>query len=107
MTDIELNEAIAKKLGWKQDTGQKGLWFRPDSGLDRGMPETLPDFCGSIEKAFGIIFVLKENHCFKISSETSAWHVYINNWRKEPLGCGYGSDVSLPKAIGLAFIGLQ
>lgn len=54
MTDQELNEAIARKLGWTKH--QDGQWNRShELGGEVVMFGAFPDYCGSIQAAWEIV----------------------------------------------------
>lgn len=105
MTDQEINEAVAKRLGWiKTDLTSVGLWKQPGSTDDQGVYlRDLPDFCNRIEAAWEMAekiewFCLEKNH------DGSGWSVYdMAGTEEATLICE--SDTA-PMAICLAFLKL-
>lgn len=119
MTDSELNEAVARKLGWiKELTKAKVIyeyagrtspaefyqWRRPEGMLDAMGP---PDYCHSIAAAWEVVDKIKADGCrLEISSPLGEPH-----WVCQVYGCygdfmyGAGADTA-PMAICLAFLKL-
>ncbi len=52
MTDQEINEAVARKLGWGE-SGEEGRWVLPSQGVKWLIDP--PDFCHSIEAAWEVV----------------------------------------------------
>ena len=48
MTNQEINEAVARKLGWLKD--YEGFWVRGEKYM-----ESLPDYCTSIAAAWEVV----------------------------------------------------
>jgi len=80
MTDQEINEAVAKKLGWEKmqnpaviGEGYLTSWKNPTSSY--GHP---PDYCHSIEAAWEIVEKIKETELFALCFHDGQWHCEIN-----------------------------
>lgn len=75
MTDRELNEAVAKKLGWgwyaREDI--EG-WFKEGELYLKD----LPDYVHSIEAAWEIVDKIKETELFALCFHDLGWHCEIN-----------------------------
>lgn len=106
MTDQEINETVARKLGWKHAQCQdapglktgKEWWFDLE-----GMPRDTPDFCHSIAAAWEITEQIP--HC-------TLWHGgdwWMCSWAQTD-----GSNITphvkadtAPMAIALCFLKLE
>lgn len=106
MTDQEINEAVARKLGRKK-------LDRPDYSLDhpyswkneRGGLMDVPDYCHSIEAAWEIVKRMNLNcHVVSIVCEVKTFYVQFVNW-----GEIWNGPVATkaPMAICLAFLKLN
>lgn len=109
-TDQEINESVARGLGWVPPLGKA---WKPKVG--EGQPfesiywsrngkfatERLPDYCHEIKAAWEIV-----EHCNMVtyiqrpSVGGKEWHVDIGN-------CGWSEAGTAPMAICLAFLKLQ
>lgn len=106
MTPLEINEAVAKKLGWveyegkeppfKGNYGPKKLWRK--NGKDS--VRVLPDYCHSIAAAWEILESVRK---WEIKREGKTIIVYL--WINEHFQ-GVGGDTA-PMAICLAFLKLE
>lgn len=107
MTDIEINEAVAKKLGWTQHPfdGRAGFWFwfKPNYNL----PNNLPDYCHSIEAAWEIVDKIKDTY-FSVSvshdNERNLYQCEFSGFNSAPI---YATADIAPMAICLAFLKLD
>lgn len=109
MTDSELNEAVARKLGWIEDIafGKTIGWIntntrREDSNSVMMKGQTrLPNFATSIEAAWGIIEHLRsKDFGVSISDEGEEWCCHIDGeeqWWEV-------ADKPIAKAIAMAFL---
>lgn len=106
MTDEEINEAVARKLGWHQPTeGANWVNFEGKSMPDLGIYDFTyyPDYCHSIQAAWEIVEMTHKN------GFTIRFSVARNTWIA---GYGdYGDDLdpqveadTAPMAICLAFL---
>lgn len=107
MTNQEINELVAKKLGYSKDFDFG--WIIPERHKDGFVvgQTTLPDFCTSIEAAWEIVDWIKKQKPsapFRINFEIKEW------------GDGYLAEVfgeeaevadTAPMAICLAFLKLS
>jgi len=111
MTDQEINEAVARKLGWtkKSFEGRKGFWFKPNYNL----PNNIPYYCNSIEAAWEVVEWIRIN----FPEEILRLECVGNEWEFGPtMMCGdeeFISDTTngradtAPMAICLAFLKLE
>lgn len=93
-TDQEINELVAKKLGWIHCPGLEPLsWQRPDNG----MLDALPDYCHSIEAAFEIAKTLSKIFTLQRLEDLKLWICRI--------GISPGQvESTAPRAICRAFL---
>lgn len=110
MTNQEINEAVARKLGCKVISGGK-LIVRPDA-IDEA-PDYMPDYCHSIEAAWEVVEHLK-NHSVSIhkTDPTSVWLCSIFSWDGYPRASERKEEVeaeadTAPMAICLSFLKLE
>lgn len=104
MTDQEINEAVARKLGWKE-AGHLG-WMsdstkykKPDDVICRKPGP--PDYCHDIKAAWEImLYVDKNGPDFNVGTNQNAWYVESN----KKILC---EAATAPMAICLAFLKLQ
>lgn len=124
MTDQEINEAVAKKLGWAKGSyaevesvsGNSWTDYPKEDGTERMVISKLPDFCHDIKAAWEIVdFIESKQGAFNI---IGFWHqpcscgdydryryeVRIYN-AKEPPACARAD--SAPMAICKAFLKLE
>lgn len=105
MTDQEINEAVARKLGWKKE---KGFWWSPIISevpkLTTNNP--LPDFCHSLEAAWEIVEWCKF-HKRQIHLDTTnvSWVCLIGH-SQHGIVVHSGEADTAPLAICLAFLKL-
>ena len=103
MTDQEINEAVARELGWKKDPDHGNLWTRGYLA-DLQFLHPLPNYCHSIEAAWEIVEKLKrEDTGIRIHFDYEQWHVDFDHedfWQYTE-----GADTA-PMAICLAFLKL-
>lgn len=100
MTDQEINEAVARKLGWEpvpvsNDNVYYGAWRQINGVL---VIPKVPDYCHSIEVAMGIVGEHKEG--FEIKFKNGVWCVWMSGLRSNEY-----ADTA-PMAICLAFLKL-
>ena len=92
MTDQEINEAVARKLG----TFQEGALYYD-----------LPDYCHSIEAAWEIVESEKGKHFFEIHETPEGWIAIfcpvVGTWKQMTRG----EVDAAPMAICKAFLKLQ
>lgn len=110
MTDHELNEAVARKLGWELERHPNAItpyWIRGQETVDL---EDLPDYCHSIEAAWEVV-----EHLHKLE-----YHVELIAWPMETRKA-YSCDITelgvdkhnfcetdtAPMAICLAYLKLH
>lgn len=105
MDDNEINEAVARKLGWtkcEHSTMEKGEivpaigWIKPNP-IKPHFHEGLPDYCHSIEAAWGIVEAL-DNDFAMFKGCNGGWVVNIKGELTK-------ADTAL-MAIALAFLKL-
>ena len=100
MTDSELNEAVARKLGWTYHEDTKPVcWQVPESGTYLREPW---DYCHSIEAAWEIV----GNHDICIKNYRGVWNCVLT---KLVDGRWVNAEVeadTVPMAICLAFLKL-
>lgn len=100
MTDQEINEAVARKLGWYfifHETGTHGKRWGNPAGTITGFLDC-PDYCHSIAAAWGIV---EANHLSGVMRIGLGWRAIGNN------GATGASDLqadTAPMAICLAFL---
>lgn len=108
MTDLELNEAVAKKLGWKEESvpGQSAkLWCDPHPSGQRSQ-WSAPDYVHEIEAAWEIIEHLKTDEMgFSLEFESKLWSVGIGPVERNDAWTYEDADTA-PRAICLAFLKL-
>ncbi len=82
MTNQEINEAVARKLGWKQDyypesgrSPRLKFWFCPGHKC----PDNLPNYCASIDAAWEVVDDLKREWNIHIFGglDGKYWHCDI------------------------------
>ena len=137
MTEQEINEAIARKLGWKKiesDGGLNGWWRGPleeivadpdfpedTSLLQTSSPQVSP-YCTSISAAWEI---MEKTKCLSLVPTDKGWHVSSSNGKAEegecielwyPTNCMTRNEDgclkcaiadTAPMAIALAFLKLK
>lgn len=109
MTDYEINEAVARKLGWKsterkfnQPLTRPVTWYPP--GHNKPHWRNIPNYCRSIEAAWKVV-----EHVGKHSSWSMYWLGGPDEkkfWRVAILGSEYVDADTVPMAICLAFLKL-
>ncbi len=104
MTPQEINEAVARKLGWyalkwRDEPGKHPAWW----GLNQfhQVESLIPDYCHFIAAAWEVV-----EKCFRVKMEK-----FSDEWQCE-LGDGkhgdeFASADTAPMAICLAFLKLQ
>lgn len=95
MTDQEIEEAVARKLGWEEGPGDQ--WRRHVFDMPK---HGLPDYCHSIEAAWEIVEKIPTFVIAKLSS----------GWAANPCPPGFDFLVkadTAPMAICLAFLKLE
>lgn len=82
MTDQEKNEAVARKLGWRQD-GDIG-WIQPIPHPDGFLigHTVLPDYCRDIAAAWEVVKFLKPTHSFEINCWKQSWTEDLKDLRE-------------------------
>ena len=112
MTDKEINEAVAKKLGWYHKSEEEtlwtgGLWYRDQ---ERQGMNGLPNYCHDIAAAWEIIKTL-DNYSVKVmrAGPTTEWFCLIFSWKKYSDIYKRQDEIetkaeTAPKAICLAFL---
>jgi hypothetical protein len=114
MTDTEINDAVARKLGWMdvgQESGQSWIsGVSPALQMQRSMMHTeIPDYCHSIAAAMEVVNHLREKMGYKVYLQDS--EVIAGGWDCE-LTYGNGhippqAAETLPMAICQAFLMLD
>lgn len=113
MTDQEINEAVARKLGWEEGPGDQ--WRRDVFDMPK---HGLPDYCRSMTAACEI---LNRHSSIKAGDRTYqfilVWHAagWVAGWAdmSEAHNRIYGTEIctawdpEIPKAICLAFLKLK
>lgn len=107
MTDLELNEAVARKLGWTYSEKDKH-WHQPvgDAG---GNCWDFPDFANNIEAAWEIVDYCQNKlvlYQIDLSWSRTGETWYCTMGTKNQLNEGVGADTA-PRAICLAFLKLE
>lgn len=98
-TDAELNESVARKLGWTEVPGSDGrAWLKNNDPVDA---HVLPDYCHSIAAAWEIV-----NYC-----QNNSDNFYLD-WEDKPLwtcqlGIAEEQAATAPMAICLAFLEME
>ena len=100
MTPEQINEAIARKLGWKPCSCIGGPHEKEHRAYMPSMNHKVPDFCRSIEAAFEILDRMFSVKIEKISDE---WQCELGDGKN---GDEFASADKLPMAIALAFLKL-
>lgn len=109
MTDQEINEAVARKLGWTQLFRSDNIGRIETAGKKNPEDDfntTVPDYCHSIEAAWGVVEYLQAHgYIFGISNNPieKNWHCAIRH--SKSLCEEWGNTV--PMAIALAFLKLK
>lgn len=102
MTPVEINEAVARKLGWTIDDSGLTIRCRPPSHLWLSPCDKVPDYCHSIAAAWEICeYLQKEHYLFSIDFEPLSelpWRVTLVSIER---------DEAAPMAICLAFLKLE
>lgn len=99
MTDQEINEAVARKLGWKPDTCK--CW----PGHTVHCEIAPKDYCHSIAAAWGIVEEIKAETLFELCWHDGAWHCYVEY--EERSNRIHKEADTAPMAICLAFLKLD
>lgn len=109
MTDQEINEQVARKLGWVQD-GNIG-WIQPEPHPDGFLigHAVLPDFCRSIEAAWEVVesyLCVSEEYYFCLEFNAMYWEA---GWRTTDNNhaVGWSSADTAPMAIVKCFLKLM
>lgn len=101
MTDQEIKEAVAKKLGWKHPPHSSKHWHNPKD--DDELYDEIPDYCNSIEAAWEIVQFLGNGKWLIFNpANTNTWVAAITDLPNS-------SDAeakTAPMAICLAFLKL-
>lgn len=112
MTDQEINEAVARKLGWVKTYGPVGIevpgiertmatyFIRPTNtgkGIGQEIIVDLPDYCHSIAAAFEIL----GNQHFMLRHDNKKWRCWLNHKKNDI------AEDTAPMAICLAFLKLD
>lgn len=102
MADQEINEAVARKLGWKDTSQSKcgGPQKHANHGDFYSCYEGIPDYCHRIEAAWKIVEISETMVIAKLSS----------GWACNPTPPGFENLVkaeSAPMAICLAFLKIK
>lgn len=108
MTDQEVNEAVARKLGWKAKCQKyKTLEGQLDCQVTHYRKSKLPDYCHSIQAAWEIVDNWNESGDVYFRRETMAkkmnWEVSF--WFNKECKASEWADTA-PMAICLAFLKL-
>lgn len=106
MTDQEINEAVARKLG--HDVRFGGIFIEgvPDDFMDESHP--IPDYCHSIEAAWEVVEYCRHGLVlYQIdlswSRTGSTWYCTMGTKNQYNEGVGVGTA---PMAVALAFLKL-
>lgn len=108
LSDQELNEAVARKLGWEEHPYPHGvkLWFHP---IYATLPVPVKDYCHSIAAAWEIIEILETGWIFKlhhrIDWNAEFFHDEVTRHANDKRYATSSADTA-PKAICLAFLKL-
>lgn len=104
MTDQEINEAVARKLGWTHLQWREGPSFASHwTGLrkDHSVEVMIPDYCHSIEAAWKIVeHLVKTKLVGLVMGAPGKWMFTIEGRKEMPI-----SDTA-PMAICQAFLKL-
>lgn len=104
MTDSEINEAVAKKLGWTITGNCGGLKaYRNFKETEFSEQEYIPDYVHSIEAAWEIVEFLGRERHVRIGWQplTKMWYVRFNEDSNDS-----GNSDTAPRAICEAFLRL-
>ena len=109
-TNQSINEAVARKLGWKEDL-RTSYWIRETvAGVEGTRKDSLPDYCTSIAAAWEIVEYLRlkkkktkpifflRGLTIQSRSNSRKWRVYLHG--------KLGIADTAPMAICLAFLKL-
>lgn len=112
-TDAEVNELVARKLGWNTHIGFPGLWIKPGGVKKRkdhlgdfvetDMQSCLPDYCHSIVEAWEVAEKCESivlDHGLDRETLRLRWSCVMNN-----AVCCIADTA--PMAICLAFLKLK
>ena len=110
MTDQELNEAVARKLGWIEKKYDWGIKWARDSDVQCSddMEDRAPDYCHSIEAAWEIVEWMQEKYPTEEGNGLLLWRNgdKIICELNPNLEIVRGVASSAPMAICLAFLKL-
>lgn len=115
-SDADLNELVAKRLGWFNLTKYAPMGWDGTKekrrlvgsfhtvGADANLID-VPDYCGSIEAAWAIVEKLHPTNCFTLFSWPARFIVRIvGNTEKDVF---QAEADTAPRAIALAFLKLE
>lgn len=111
MTNQEINEAVARKLGWDHPSNQM-IWTRiydKDGGCFREICKDLPDYSGSIAAVWEIVdHCLKDGWKLDLKGASNSESYFCEFWRNDgPNGFDFfrcEEATSAPLAICQAFL---
>lgn len=90
MNDKEINEAVARKLGWRGT-----------------FPDQYPDYCHSITAAWEVVEQVFTSFYLSWDETTETWFAKWDNQHRTEESCRYkGEADTAPMAICLAFLKL-
>lgn len=106
MTDLELNESVARKLGWRLDS--TGHWHSPPVDGHGSCWDALPPYSTDIKAAWEIVGCLEIDYWVAlrrkpIDGSKHEWSCVIG---KEPESVEEAIADTAPRAICLAFLKL-
>jgi hypothetical protein len=110
MTNQEINEAVASKLGWRvaHGLGCMGvgtLITKPDGTISM---TDVPDYCTDISAAWEIVIKSFKSFYLFWDKCTDTWFCKWDNQRRPMEGCRYTAEAdTAPMAICLAFLKLK
>jgi hypothetical protein len=103
MTDLEINEAVARKLGWVYHEDASPLcWEMPINSTV--YVRSYPDYCHSIAAAWEVVEFVRGKYAFDLHSSKEKFFVNLSGptWKQMVSG---EADTA-PMAICLAFLEL-
>lgn len=111
MTDQELNEQVARKLGWyalkwRDEVSRKPAWW----GLskDHTVESLVPDFCHSIEAAWEIFGYASSRYTdLTLVQDNDRWLAFFGIWDGQGINRNFSRADTAPRAICLAFLKLE
>ena len=116
MTNEAINEAVARKLGWKpieiqkftEIDGGRRLKINNTWANDFSQLPCLPNYCEDVEAAWEIVSKKFSSFFLSYDECTETWFVKWDNQRRCEKDCRYKAEAdAAPMAICLAFLKLN